>query len=56
MWSDYPTVEEFIEIEKHNEKVRKRIKKFHETGKFLDDNGNEIGLSDIVNYRKCNNG
>lgn len=44
-------IEDFIQEQLHNEKVRKRIQKFHETGKFLDDDGKEIEIGHTVNYK-----
>ena len=35
----------------HNEKARKNIKKFIDTGKMTDENGNKIDLGKTVNYK-----
>ncbi len=43
-------VNEFIETQIHNEKVRKNIQKFFETGKLIDENGNEIKLDETINF------
>lgn len=42
--------EEEVARHEHNERVRKRLKKFHETGKFTDDNGSELDLGATVNF------
>jgi hypothetical protein len=34
----------------HNEKIRKNIKKLHKTGKFTDNDGNELKLGETVNF------
>lgn len=42
--------EEEVARHEHNERVRKRIKKFSDTGKFTDENGNELDLGSTVNF------
>ena len=43
---------EIIERVKHNEKARKNIEKFINTGELFDDNGKEIKIGETVNYGK----
>lgn len=43
-------LDDFITEQIHNEKVRKNIKKFHETGRLLDDEGKKIDIGNIVNF------
>jgi hypothetical protein len=48
--------EEEVARHEHNERVRKRLKKFAKTGKMTDDEGNEIDIGSTVNYEvveKC---
>ncbi len=47
---DESDLQQFIAEQIHNEGVRKNIEKFHETGKFLDDDGNEIEIGKTINY------
>ncbi len=37
---------------KHNEQVRKNIRKFQKTGKLYDDSGKELDIASTVDYER----
>lgn len=43
-------LDKYVDEMLHNAQARKRIEKFHETGEFIDNEGNKLNLGNIVNY------